>query len=43
MLYKEPSELGLKTFRPNDRSDGHEGVTVDNLKNRGSMSGTSLY
>ena len=34
-LYKEVRELGFKTFLLTGRSEGHEGVTVDNLKKEG--------
>ncbi|KAM0915100.1 hypothetical protein ACQ4PT_011119 [Festuca glaucescens] len=34
-LYKEVRELGFKTFLLTGRSEGHEGVTVDNLRKEG--------
>ncbi|CAM0912671.1 unnamed protein product [Alopecurus aequalis] len=34
-LYREVRELGFKTFLLTGRSEGHEGVTVDNLKKEG--------
>ncbi|KAM0872145.1 hypothetical protein ACQ4PT_038910 [Festuca glaucescens] len=34
-LYKEVRELGFKTFLLTGRSEGHEGVTVDNLNKEG--------
>ncbi|XP_047091874.1 acid phosphatase 1-like [Lolium rigidum] len=34
-LYNEVRELGFKTFLLTGRSEGHEGVTVDNLRKEG--------
>ncbi|CAL4936294.1 unnamed protein product [Urochloa decumbens] len=34
-LYKEVRELGFKIFLLTGRTEGHRGVTVDNLKNQG--------
>jgi hypothetical protein len=34
-LYKEVRDLGFKTFLLTGRSEGHEGVTVDNLRKEG--------
>ncbi|KAL5213215.1 hypothetical protein ABZP36_024062 [Zizania latifolia] len=34
-LYNEVRELGIKTFLLTGRSEGHHGVTVDNLKKQG--------
>lgn len=34
-LYKEVRELGFKTFLLTGRSEGHHGVTVENLKKQG--------
>uniref|UniRef100_J3MB40 Acid phosphatase n=1 Tax=Oryza brachyantha TaxID=4533 RepID=J3MB40_ORYBR len=34
-LYKEVRDLGFKTFLLTGRSEGHQGVTVDNLKKQG--------
>ncbi|KAF0903282.1 hypothetical protein E2562_026566 [Oryza meyeriana var. granulata] len=34
-LYKEVRELGFKTFLLTGRSEGHQGVTVENLKKQG--------
>ncbi|OEL15394.1 Acid phosphatase 1 [Dichanthelium oligosanthes] len=34
-LYKEVRELGFKIFLLTGRSEGHQGVTVDNLENQG--------
>jgi hypothetical protein len=34
-LYREVRDLGFKTFLLTGRSEGHEGVTVDNLRKEG--------
>ena len=34
-LYNEVRELGFKTFLLTGRSEGHQGVTVENLKKQG--------
>ncbi|KAL5225100.1 hypothetical protein ABZP36_011739 [Zizania latifolia] len=34
-LYKEVRELGFKTFLLTGRSEGHQGITVENLKKQG--------